>query len=149
MEIDKTDTPCDFETVDSYVFEEPALVRYKIKGEEFFEGEQALIVLLEEEKIFLNSCWWEKEWPEEARNNIAIHVNCNDIFAWGAADAETLPYKELENLYSMWKKDPMWGTAVWCIQQRGFMPQRAVYDYIKDQGIWDLDSMGLEVNSEW
>jgi hypothetical protein len=110
---------------------------------EDFTEEYALAALLLAEQVFLNSRWWRNEDKE----NISVFVNCNDIFAWGCADAEDLPHKDIENLWRMWRKDPSWGTAIWCIQKRKQMPQKPVEDLIRKAGIWDLDSMGLDPNT--
>ena len=59
------------------------------KGTEEFNYQAALTVLLLEEKLILNSHWWRKDWDEEQRDIISAMVICNDVFAWGCADAET------------------------------------------------------------
>ncbi len=110
------------------------------------EGEMALAVLLLDRIVFLNACWWKKTWPEDAKKMTALFVNCNDVFAWGSADAEELPYEELDNLYECYHLDKSWGPAVWCIKQRGYMPQEPVYDAIQALGIWDLDTMDLKMS---
>ncbi len=134
--------------ITEYVVEEPILVRSLMGGEIEFDIEQAMIVLLEESVVFLNSCWWRKDAPEDMKDHTAIHVNCNDVFAWGAADAETLTHKEIENLYDMWEKDPKWGAAIWCIKQRKQEPQRPVFDAIKADGVWDIETIVKEFDAE-
>lgn len=99
------------------------------------EEEDFLKVLLCEEVLFINNGWWDKTWPKD---KITIHVNCNDVFAWGCADAEDINHGELQDLYEMWKKDPAWGPAVWCIKKRKQMPQKPVEDLINKAGIWNL-----------
>lgn len=116
-------------------------------GKPEIEDSGALALMLLNGVLFLNSHWWEKAWPEDARNAISVNVNCSDIFAWACAEAETLPHDQIEPLYRMWRKDPTWGAAIWCIQRRKEMPQRPVADRIRKAGIWDLDSMGLAENS--
>lgn len=107
-----------------------------------FDERAALAALLLAEKVFLNA----RHWCETDKEHIAVCVNCNDVFAWGCADAEDLPYAEIENVWRMWRKDPAWGTDVWCIQRRKEMPQKPVEKAIREAGIWDLDAMGLEPN---
>lgn len=109
-----------------------------------FVEEQALALMLANEVIFLNDHQWEKEWPETARKTTSLNVGCNDVFAWGCADAEELPYREIENLYKLWRKEPYWGAAMWCMIQRKQMPQRPVEKYIRATGIWDLDAFQKE-----
>jgi len=66
------------------------------------------------------------------------------VFAWGVADAEELNYKDLQEVWKYYKKDPDWGTAVWCMKKRGQMPQGPVEKRIRDKGIWDLDAFAKE-----
>ncbi len=94
--------------------------------------------------IFPNAFHWRKDWSDEAKEATTLFVNCSDVFVWGAADADNLPFKELENLYECYHKDKSWGPAVWCIQQRGYLPQKPVYDIIQKEGLWDLDTMNLK-----
>ncbi len=130
------------ESEDGYI-----VPRYQFGDEEIvFEPEQALVALLLDRIVFLNSHWWIKDWPKEAKEFTAIHVNCSDVFAWGSADAETLPHTEIENLYDHYRLDSAWGPAVWCIKQRGYMPQKPVYDAIQALDIWDLDKLDLEIS---
>lgn len=125
------------------------------KGEErpepveksYFSEECALAVLLAEEVVFLNTGWNRKEWPEEARKAWMVYVICNDVFAWGCSDAEFLPYDQVENVYRMWRKDPSWGPAIWCMLQRKEMPQKPVEDAIRKAGIWNLDALNLNKNT--
>ena len=111
-----------------------------------FEEDYALAHLLINDVVFLNSNWWKDSWPDEAKKAFSINVNTNDVFAWGCADAESIKFEELQEVYDYWKKDPSWGTAVWAIKKHNMMPQKPVYDYIMKGGIWDLDSMELERN---
>jgi hypothetical protein len=111
-----------------------------------FNPEEALALLLINDVVFLNNNWWKEEWTKEERDEISINVICNDVFAWGCADCERLPFKELKTLYEMWKKDPGWGSSVWCMIQRKEMPQKPLEKIIRKEGIWDLDSLGLEKN---
>lgn len=137
-----------YECLYSYKVDEEIEVKTKTiyKGKEDIEidGEEALAVLLINGMVFLNAPWWMKEWPEEARNSVGVHVNCNDVFAWGASDAETLEYKDLDSLFEHFIKDEIWGTAVWCIRKRGFYPQKQIYNSIQALGKWDLDKMNLK-----
>lgn len=114
--------------------------------EDKFEEEGALAILLLNGVIFLNSHHWLDDWPEDAKKRTSLNVNTNDIFMWGCADAETIDFADIEAVYRAWKKDPVWGTAVWACQRNNLMPQKPVYDRIKAAGIWDLDSMGLREN---
>lgn len=108
-----------------------------------FEESLALAELLNAEVVFLNSRWYRTE----DQNLISVSVLCNDIFAWGCADAESLPFAEIELLWHMWKKDPIWGPAIWCCKSTNMMPQSPVAKAIEKAGIWDLKSYNLKRNS--
>jgi hypothetical protein len=112
-----------------------------------FIEENALAHLLMNNVVFVNSHWWQKELPEKFQEEISFNVECNDVFAWGYSDAERLPYEQIEILYRMWKKDPEWGAAIWCMIQRKEMPQKPVEKQIRAAGIWDLDSLELLSNT--
>lgn len=145
----------------------PGDVYWEFDGEKNFKEELALSILLMNEVVFLNSFWWKyhlisdkrdadnkftfdvdpkARWTESESKAISVSVNCNDVFAWGCADAERLNYEDIQDLYDHWIKDQYWGAAIWCIKRRKLMPQKPVADSIKRGGIWDLDSMGLEAN---
>jgi hypothetical protein len=113
-----------------------------------FEEEKALALLLANEVVFLNCFWWEKEWPEKARKATSISVNCNDIFAWGCADAEDLPYADIEPLYRMWRLDPEWGPSKWCAFRRKQKPQPPVIAAMKKSGSWDDAMENLGPNTQ-
>lgn len=115
--------------------------------EMIFEPEMALAHMLMNDVVFLNDHWWEKEWPEDARKRTSINVNCNDVFAWGCADAESMLHDDIEQLYRMWRKDPTWGAAVWCMIRRNQMPQKPVEERIRSAGVWDLDALRLGKNT--
>jgi hypothetical protein len=120
---------------------------HKPPTERIFEEGPALARMLASETIFLNCFHWESEWPKEARDMTALCVNCNDVFAWGCADAETLRYEDIQDLYDHWIKDRHWGVAVWCCKKRGELPQAPVLKSINSKGIWDMGAMNLRPNA--
>ena len=111
-----------------------------------WEADEFIALLLLEGILFTNSFYWEKGWPKEAQNKTSLHINCNDTFAWGCADAEDIDYSEFDTLYAYYMKDKQMGTTIWCIKKRGYMPQKPVYAVIQKEGIWDLDKMNLKPN---
>ena len=92
--------------------------------------------------IFTNNGWFYAKqgipWKEDA---VSLHVNCNDIFAWGGADAEDITHDEIHELYAMWRKDPGYGPAAWCIKKRKMMPQPPVEKSMREAGIWNLEEL--------
>lgn len=118
-----------------------------------FNKEIALAILLICDVIFLNDYWWKSEkhdktmaWPEDACKVASLNVNTNDVLMWGCADADSITYDEIQEVYEHWEKDPAWGTAVWYCKKLNMMPQKPVADRIRAMGIWDLDKMNLEKN---
>lgn len=107
------------------------------------EPEKALAILLVEEQVFLNTNWFKENWPDDAKKTTVLYANCNDVFAWGCADAESVEYDEIVDVFEHWMKDPDWGVAVWCIKKCNMMPQPPVERLIRRAGIWNLDEMGL------
>lgn len=102
------------------------------------EHEDKLAHLLAENVVGINNGWWDEKWPQD---RITFHVNCNDVFAWGCADAEELLFGEIPELYSMWTKDNGFGPAAWCIKKRKMMPQKPVEDHFRKDGIWSLEDL--------
>jgi len=113
-------------------------------GKVHYDSDAPLTALLQAEVIFLNTHWWMESWPEEARKTTALNVGCNDVFAWGCADAEEITIHEVNDLFDHYTKDPEWGAAIWCMKKRKMMPQPPVERLIRVAGIWNLDEMGLE-----
>ena len=116
--------------------------------EMMFEDAKALARLLAEEVIFLNSHWWEKDWPERAQKVASLNVNCNDIFAWACADAEELEHDEIQALYDLWLADRRWGAAKWCAIKRRQKPQPPVVAAMKKDGAWDACMEALGENTQ-
>lgn len=102
------------------------------------DPEYKIAHLLIENVLFTNNGWWIDGWPKDA---ISFHVGCNDVFAWACADGEDIRASEIDDLYEMWRKDPDWGAAAWCIKKRKQMPQEPVIKIFKDAGNWDLDEL--------
>lgn len=116
---------------------------YRDGSEEWvFEPRLAMAALLIADEVFLNS----RHWKSADKDDVIVLANCSDVFAWGCSDAEEVDYRGIESLYDDWRKDPVWGTAVWCMRKRGEMPQAPVAARIRESGIWDIDAMGLAPN---
>jgi hypothetical protein len=116
--------------------------------ETVFEKEVALAILLLENVVFLNSHWWmaAEGWPEAACWRPSLNVDTSDVLAWAVADAYTMDYQDIQEVYEHWERDPVWGTAVWYCKKEGMMPQPLAAKEIRQAGIWDIDSMGLAPN---
>lgn len=120
-------------------------------GVEHCDEEEALSILLREGVLFANSArYWSPEWEADPDDpgrlkdsgrgeltgpTVVLFVNCNDLFGWGA-DAESLPYDEVGNLYRAWASGP-WGVARWCCLRRRQRPQARVEACMRQAGVWD------------
>lgn len=115
---------------------------------EYSEIEFKLAHLILNGIVFCNDGWWYKEegvqWKE---GSISMHVNCNDVFAWGCADSEDLLYSEVNDLYDSWSKDPDWGVVLWCITKRKIKPQRAIEERLNKEG-YDINKILIGDRSE-
>lgn len=106
----------------------------------------ALARLLIDDIVFAN----EREyiWEGKVRGSTTLlYVVCNDIFAWGCADAQDLPNNEIPNLYKMHMADKEWGSAKWCCIQRQQQPQPPVVSGMKKSGSWDEAMEALPSNT--
>lgn len=101
--------------------------------------EYVLATLLLNDVLIVNNFWWKTEWKKDQRDNIAIAVNCSDVFAYAAADAEIINYDEIIEVYKHWKQDYIWGPTVFCIKKRKCKPLPHIFSAIKKHNIWNLD----------
>lgn len=114
--------------------------------EMLFEHEGALAHLLMNDVCYLNSFYYEKTWPAEAQACINVFVTCSDTYAYACADAERLPFDQIEPLYRMWKRDPTLGPTAWAVMQRKERPIAPVEKMLRDAG-YDVDSWELRGNT--
>lgn len=109
-----------------------------VYGELVLDTELALAFLLNNDVLYANGrrYVWGKENKLEDET-IVLFVDCNDIFAWGLADSESLPLKEVDSLLKMYLADIKWGAARWCIKQRKMRPQAPVEKDMRLDGSWE------------
>ncbi len=121
--------------------DEKLIVHHEL-NKEYIEEEEIIAILLLERVLFVNNGWWYEEenkpWQKDA---VTLHVNCNDVFAWGCADSEDVTHGELRELYEMYLKDKNSGSDAWCIKKRKQLPQSPVEKAMREKGIWDLDKL--------
>ncbi len=75
----------------------------------------------------------------------SIHVNCNDLFAWGCADSEPLPMSEIGAFYKAWKAGRV---DNWASARRNLQPQSPIRDRMKKNGKWDEAMEALPKNPD-
>lgn len=85
------------------------------------DDEGMLLDLLKSGGIIVNCFHWEKSWPKEAQDAIALAVNCNNLFGPGA-DAEGIFHSDLRRVWEMHTSDPKLGLLAWCIWKRQELP---------------------------
>lgn len=107
-----------------------------------WEDYQALAILLRNEIIFSNSIWFEKT----RKYYITLYVLCNDLFAWGMADAEDFSDGDVEDIYKLYKEYGKIGVMKWCCVHRGSQPQEPMVTQLKHKGLWDEQLENLPEN---
>lgn len=96
----------------------------------FFDSESALAELLAEEVLFCNTGSFM------GRDTVVLFINCNDLFAWGTADAEEFTEAEIEPLWRAWHADKGRGVEQWVCLRRQLRPQYVVMQEWKKAGKW-------------
>lgn len=97
--------------------------------------ERILARLLGDDVLFSNERDYYYDGEPEGKI-VVLFVNCNDLFAWGCADAEDLPYEQLGPLLRMHMAGK-WGSDKWCCKQRNERPQKPVEKRMREDGAWD------------
>lgn len=131
----------------------PYIDKFKIKGqedEEYCEAEQIVSELLKLELCFVN---YRKFWCDSNKRiedyTIVVFLICNDLFAWGCADCESIGSEK--DLISIWKyhcDDSKYGTLKWCCKKRNMQPQGPYIDLMKNDGCWTDELESLRKNGE-
>ena len=76
---------------------------------------------------------------DDNSGDIHYAVNCNDLWSWGSADLEEIPYNEIENCYRL-------GPITWACVRRNMKPFPQCEEQMKVNNTWDvrLNSLPLE-----
>lgn len=67
---------------------------------------------------------------DEEGEQIVFEVNCNDLWSWGSADSEEIPYDQIENCYRL-------GPITWACVRRNLRPFDAREEQMKAKGEWN------------
>lgn len=92
--------------------------------------------------------WWRTDGKYAP---VTFMVNCNDLFAWGCADCETLTAENIELLEQSYKDaaavsehGEIYGALLFCCRSRQMRPQGACYSHFPKE-LWPLlDKCGEE-----
>lgn len=103
------------------------VIEYEVDGKQYICEEGAIAALLDASVCYISA----------SDKNVTVFVSSNDVFHWGTADGEDLPFKELESLYRAWKADSKWGVTKWACKQRGMRPQWCLMQNMMKDGAWD------------
>ena len=96
------------------------------------DEERMLAFLLADGALFSNDVK-----DSEGERTVVLYVGCNDVFAWGTSDAETLPHNQIPVLFEMWRKDRIYGPVKWCMLRRNQKPQKPMEHQMRRAGAWD------------
>lgn len=99
-----------------------------------------ILHLIKEDVVFFNA---------NKDGELIMLINTNDILAWGAADCIVLELKDLDDVYSYYRKSKSFGIAVWYCKKVNMMPQEYLYNLIQSDGTFNLDEYNLDINPLW
>lgn len=115
----------------------PATVFYQFPNlPPYFDEDEAVLQLFQEGILF----------SHEQNGNTGLSVNSNDVFMWGCADADDLPYDKIESLYRLVLAHGEAGKEKWLCIQRNSKPQVCVARDMKTAGAWDEQMEALPEN---
>jgi hypothetical protein len=101
----------------------------------------AVSTLLREDVLFIG------EGRSRGEETVGVFVGANDVFAWGCADAECLPYGEIAGLFKAWHGDKEWGVIKWLCRRRNQRPQGPVEKEMREAGVWDEGMEAIGANT--
>ena len=78
---------------------------------------------------------------DEEAGRITFEVNCNDLWSWGSADQEEIPYSEIKNCYKL-------GPITWACVRRNLRPFAECEQHMKNRGEWNDALEALPVREE-
>ena len=130
----------------------------------FFHTRAAISLLLEDgvlrvfNRPFIENSWKpEDEWVISDEKTITLEVMCNDLFAWGVADCETVTVEEritdfnrtddMCHLLKLYLENGSFGIMKWCCMKRNMQPQAPIVEWMKEDGYWDDIMESLPLNS--
>jgi hypothetical protein len=83
---------------------------------------------------FNNDLWWRTDGEFAP---VTFFVNCNDVFAWGFSDCETITEENFPVLQQAYKDSENNGAELFCARVRKMRPQGAWYSYCPEKE-WPL-----------
>jgi len=117
-----------------------------IEGKKHWYHEKLLEYLLKKRLVFCNSRHYLCLDGSKQPKTTVIFANCNDVFEWGCADAETITIDEFPELYRLHEENKRWGAMKWVCKKRNLQPQKPIVIDMKKDGYWDKELESLEKN---
>lgn len=111
-----------------------------VDGKKEYLIDNIIAFLIFEEIVFVSSL------EQNGGSQAILCVSCNDVFAWGHADAIDLPYNEIVPLYQLYETYGSWAGVIWSCIERGEKPQKAMMKLLKKDGISPKEFDNLENN---
>ncbi len=118
---------------------------FELDGKEYVNEEAALAILLADDVLFCNAFDIVRDGKEMGHTTV-LFVNCNDMFAWACADAESFANEDIGPLLKMHLADKKWGSSKWCMIHRNEQPQLPVAKDMKKDGAWGPEMEALQPN---
>lgn len=117
------------------------------KEDNYFDENEALACLLVANVVFCNQRKYVELDGTTEKSTTVIFMSCNDVFAWGCADGDTLLNDEIKPLFMMWHADKVYGPMRWICIKRDEKPQSPIVKDMKKAGVWDDVMEALPDNS--
>ena len=115
-------------------------IEWEMDNELVTEPEGMLAHLIVNGIVFINCAWWLDDGDPE-RERTKLLVSCGDTFAYACADAEELPYSQIEVLYGMFLLDPLWGPTAWAVSRRKIEPIAPCKEHLVERSRWEYDAL--------
>lgn len=119
---------------------------FDINGKREPDESSMVAELLEKDILFLNSYKCIDAIGEVQSATMVLLLNCNDVFAWGCADAESVTLDELPVLFDMYEQNGECGPTQWVCIKRNEQPQLPVIDWLKEHNCWTSQLNDLPTN---
>ena len=110
---------------------------FDMDGKDFVVESNAIAIL----------SFYEVVFPYYKDGHMCLAVNCNDVFAWACADAESIESEE--ELIALTKeviKDTKYGSVKWVAKKRNCKPQRPLINVMKSDHLWCDEMESLPPN---
>lgn len=113
-------------------------------GDYYLIKENAVASLIHEDIIFIGGkfgLFFDPEDPDDGQ--VALWINCNDLWCWGMADGEPLEMRDIEGLYIASCEPCMFSVVKWVCKRFKRRPMPEIISDMKAVGEWDDEMEAL------